>query len=205
MAIDPARLPAIYFLRHGETDWNRERRIQGQTDIPLNATGIAQAGRMAAKLRQVVPDISSFRLTASPLARARQTMAAVLEAYQLGADTAEFDDELKELHFGEVEGKQWADVHTMGIEPEVDPVRYHDWCPQGGESYADGRERVVKWLNTLTGPTIVVAHGGISRILRGIVLDLPKREIVQLKVPQDRFFRIEAGKLDWFDAREAAT
>ena len=54
-------------------------------------------------------------------------------------------------------------------------------------------------------PPIVVAHGGISRIVRGLVFELPKREIVQLKVPQDRFFRISDGGLDWFDARARDT
>lgn len=203
--IDPATLPVIYYLRHGETDWNRERRIQGQTDIPLNSTGLEQARRMAAKLREVVPDISGYRILASPLTRTRQTMAAVLDAYGLDELAVQFDDRLIELNFGAVEGKQWADVHAMGVAPEKDPEHYHDWRPDGGESYNDARLRVLDWLSSLTGPSVVVAHGGISRILRGIVFDLPKREVVSLKVPQNRFFRIKDGGLDWFDARDMPT
>ena len=198
-------LPPIYYLRHGETEWNRQRRIQGQIDIPLNETGLGQARRMAAKLRDVVDTLDDFQLMASPLTRTRQTMQAVLDVY--GASDADvlFDDRLKELNFGLFEGKQWADVHAAGVEPEIDPEGYHDWRPDEGEGYADGRERVADWLSSLTGPVIVVAHGGISRILRGIVFELPKREIVALKVPQDRFFRIADGGLDWFDARDTAT
>ncbi len=202
---DFSHLPPIYFLRHGETDWNRERRIQGQIDIALNAKGREQAGKMAAKLAEVMPAIDGFRLYSSPLMRARQTMAAVLAAYGLGETAVTHDERLKELSFGEVEGLPWSDVHALGIAPEVRPEVYHDWRPAGGESYADARARVGEWLAELEAPTIVVAHGGISRILRGLVFGLPKREIVQLKVPQDRFFRIEAGGLDWFDARERDT
>lgn len=202
---DPLRLPPIYFLRHGETDWNRDRRIQGRTDIPLNPTGLGQARRMALKLTEVVPAIDSFDLVASPLTRTRQTMAAVLEAYGAGEDAVRLDERLGELSFGEVEGLAWADVHALGIAPEADPERYHDWRPVNGESYDDGRRRVAEWLAIVERPTIVVSHGGISRILRGLVFALPKREIVTLQVPQDRFFRIEAGGLDWFDAREPAT
>lgn len=202
---DLSRLPPIYFLRHGETDWNRERRIQGQIDIALNARGREQARKMAAKLAEVMPAPDGFHLYSSPLQRARQTMAAVLAAYGLPETEVTHDARLKELSFGEVEGRPWSDVHALGVAPEVKPEAYHDWRPAGGESYADGRDRVGEWLESLHQPVIVVAHGGISRILRGLVFDLPKCEIVQLKVPQDRFFRIADGGLDWFDACERDT
>ena len=202
---DFSGLPPIYFLRHGETDWNRERRIQGQIDIALNARGREQARKMAAKLAEVMPAIDGFRLYASPLGRACQTIAAVLTAYGLPESEVTRDERLKELSFGNFEGRPWSDVHALGIAPEVRPEEYHDWRPPGGESYADGRTRVGDWLESLDRPAIVVAHGGISRILRGLVFNLPRREIVQLKVPQDRFFRIEGGGLDWFDARERDT
>lgn len=198
---DFTNLPPIYFLRHGETDWNRERRIQGQIDIALNAKGREQARKMAAKLAEAVPAPDGFRLCSSPLKRARQTMAAVLAAYGLSQTAVTHDERLKELSFGEIEGRPWSDVHALGIAPELRPEEYHDWRPAGGESYADGRVRVRAWLESLDRPVIVVAHGCISRILRGLVFKLPKREIVQLKVPQDRFFRIAGGGFDWFDAR----
>ena len=201
-AIDTKALPPVYFLRHGETPWNRERRIQGQTDIELSDKGRSQAARMAARLRELIPDPSGFTLQASPLKRSRQTMQAVLETYRLQSDAVVYDIRLIELNFGVMEGKGWPDIHALGIEPEVRPEEYHDWRPEGGESYADARNRAIAWLQELSKPVIVVAHGGISRIIRGIVLDLPKREIVTLKVPQDRIFCLQNGGIDWFDARD---
>ena len=200
--IDRNQLPPIYYLRHGETEWNRVRRIQGQTDTPLNETGLSQARRMARKLSQVLDSLDGFQLMASPLQRTRQTMQAVLAVYGKSETDVRLDDRLKELNFGKWEGKSWADIHASGMRPEIEPEKYHDWCPEGGEGYADGRARVTDWLLSVDQPTVVVAHGGISRILRGLVFDLPKREIVALKVPQDRFFRIQDGGLDWFDARD---
>lgn len=202
---NPAKRPPIYFLRHGETDWNKDRRLQGQIDIPLNETGLGQAARMAAKLREVLPDIGGFKLTASPLGRARQTMDAVLEVYGLTRDSVTYDDRLQELSFGDAEGMTWPELDLLGVNRDVDPEGYHDWRTGGGESYDDGRGRVGEWLGEISSPTVVVAHGGISRIVRGLVFDLPKAEIVSLKVPQDRFFRIQDGGLDWFDARDVAT
>ncbi len=199
------QLPPIYYIRHGETDWNRERRIQGQTDTPLNSTGEVQAARVAIKLREVVPDPSAMQLIASPLTRTRQTMSAVLDVYDMGDAEVVYDERLMELSFGSFEGKMWADIHATGVRPEVDPEHYHDWQPEGGESYQMARDRVADWLASISRPVIVVGHGGISRILRGIVFDLPKREIVTLKVPQNRFFRIQDNGLDWFDARDVRT
>ena len=119
--IDPAALPTIYFLRHGETEWNRQRRVQGQIDTDLNETGLGQARQMAAKLAEVLPDPSGFQLLASPLKRTRQTMAAVLAAYGLDEGHVTFDDRLVELNFGIFEGRFWSDIHDTGVQPEVDP------------------------------------------------------------------------------------
>jgi broad specificity phosphatase PhoE len=64
----------IYFVRHGETDWNREARLQGQRDVPLNALGRVQAGEAGRKLAALVPDPGSLAYIASPLGRTRETM-----------------------------------------------------------------------------------------------------------------------------------
>jgi broad specificity phosphatase PhoE len=112
------------------------------------------------------------------------------------------EDRLIELNFGEAEGKTWPELNQLGIDPEADPAGYHAWRPQGGESYADATVRVQAWLDSLSGPALAVAHGGISRIVRGLVLGLPVHEIPLLRNPQWKFYRLKAGGIEWFDARK---
>ena len=192
--------PLLYYIRHGQTDWNRDRRIQGQTDIPLNETGHEQARAIAARITQIVTDPADFEFIVSPLSRARQTMAHVLESYGLDEDTARVEPRLREVSFGEFDGKTWEQLNKYGIDPLADPGKYYKWRPTGGESYADTAKRVSSWLADQQTPAIVVAHGGISRILRGLVLGQTGAEFVGLPVPQDRFFKLENGEIEWIRA-----
>ena len=149
----PAR--AFWFLRHGETDWNAQGRSQGQVDIPLNETGIAQAAAAAQLLRG--RGIAS--IVSSPLSRARDTAQAV--ATVLGLPVTVLND-LQEVAFGVHEGTAmggpwfaaWVDD---GITPE------------GGESFADLRTRAVSAISEAlvqAPPVLVVAHGALFRALR---------------------------------------
>jgi len=190
--------PEIWFVRHGETDWNKARRIQGQTDIELNETGHAQARAIAQALRGLHDSIDHLHVHVSPLKRPRQTLAHILEAFSPRSREARIDERLIELNFGEAEGKTWPELNVLGIDPENDPEGYHAWRPEGGESYADATVRVKEWLDSLRGPTLAVAHGGISRIVRGLVLDLPVREVPLLPNPQWKFYRLKDGEIDWF-------
>lgn len=190
--------PEIWFVRHGETDWNKARRIQGQTDIELNDTGQAQAKAIAAAMKDIHAGLDHLHIHVSPLKRPRQTLAHILEAFAPYSGEPRVEERLIELNFGETEGKTWPELNAMGIAPEADPEGYHAWRPQGGESYADATVRVRDWLDSLTGPTLAVAHGGISRIVRGLVLGLPVREIPLLPNPQWKFYRLKDGGIDWF-------
>ncbi|NNF80111.1 MAG: histidine phosphatase family protein [Rhizobiales bacterium] len=196
-------LPPFYYFRHGETAWNKERRIQGQIDIPLNETGHKQAEAMGKRLAQVIDDPAEFRFVSSPLERTRQTMGHVLKALGLPDDHSDTDDRLKELAYGVWEGKHWPEVNATGIDPERDPDGFHTWRPEQGESYVDAQARARDWLSSLDRPHIVVGHGALSRVIRGLIFALEPREIIQLKVPQSRFFRVADGGLDWFDAADA--
>ena len=189
--------PLLYVLRHGETDWNLERRLQGQTDTPLNATGRAQAHAMAEGLARLIERPEELDFVTSPLSRATETMEAVAD--RLGVSYRR-EPQLIELSFGSCEGLSWPELNAMGIDPEGDPDGYHDWRPEGGESYADAAQRIGDWFQSLRRPTVVVAHGAVSRVLRGVALGLGKGEIVLLPVPQDRFYRINGDALEWFDA-----
>jgi len=192
--------PELWFIRHGETDWNLKRRIQGQTDIPLNETGHAQASAIARALSSLHNNLEDFDLHVSPLQRPRQTMQYIVDGFDLDWTHIIIDDRLTELNFGELEGTTWPELNARGLDPEKDPEAYHAFRPDGGESYADATVRVQDWLDGLTRPTIAVAHGGISRIVRGLAMDLPTAEIPGLRNPQWKFYRLRDGKIEWFKA-----
>ncbi|HFC04422.1 MAG TPA: histidine phosphatase family protein, partial [Rhizobiales bacterium] len=167
---------------------------------PLNQTGHEQARNVARTLVNIEPDPKKFQFHASPLIRTRQTMDHVLKAYGISDRDVLFDDRLREVSFGDREGWTWAELNADGVEPRVDPESYFHWRPPGGESYADVAERVSDWLAEVRKPSIVVAHGGVSRVLRGILLGQTGAEYVGLKVPQTKFFKVEGRDIEWFRA-----
>ncbi len=186
--------PPIYFLRHGQTDWNAQGRLQGRLDIPLNATGRGQARRNGGVLTDLIEAPTTMTYIASPLMRTRQTMEIAREALGLPPDGFAVDDRLLEINFGEWEGKTWAGIKSDS--PEDYRARTADGfnhAVPGGESYAMVTARVASWLADVTAPTVVVSHGGIMRCLRGHVLGLPDAAILHLEVPQDRVMLIEGG------------
>jgi broad specificity phosphatase PhoE len=189
----------LYFVRHGETDWNLAKRYQGQRDIPLNATGRAQAARNGRRLAEALGhNAARFDYVASPLARARETMEIVRRELALAADDYRTDERLKEMHYGHWEGLLWDEL------PQVDPAGFAartadswGWKPRGGESFEALSRRIEGWLADISRDGVIVSHGGVSRALRGLALGLPSAEIPFLAVPQDRVLVIEAGRIRW--------
>src|SRR5262245_14035222 len=185
----------LYFVRHGETDWNLTRRYQGQRDIPLNATGRAQAERNGRVLRAALGDrCGELDYVSSPLGRAHETMQILRGKLGLPPYAFRTDDRLKEVHYGHWEGQLQDELQA--VDPEGFAARGRnawDWQPRGGESYSALSERVDRWLTDMRGDSVVVAHGGVSRVLRKIVLDLPTVEVPFLPVPQDKVLMIKAG------------
>jgi broad specificity phosphatase PhoE len=189
----------IYFIRHGETDWNRDRRYQGQQDIPLNDTGRHQAARNGRVLAPALGErAAGIDYVASPLQRARETMQILRGELGLAPQAYRTDDRLKEVHYGSWEGQLQDDL--LSTDPEGRAARERDawgWQPRGGESYADMSRRVTRWLEEVAGDTVVVAHGGVSRALRGLLLDLPKLQVPSLPVPQDKVLVVARGSVSW--------
>lgn len=147
-------------VRHGQTDWNFERRIQGRTDIPLNDTGRAQALVAAEALR----DGGWTRTASSTLRRASETAQIIADA--LGLDSPTTYPGLVERDYGVGEGTLVADFHA----------RYPSGVVPGGESLEELAERALQALGEVVAdapdqPTIVVAHGGVIRALLGIATD----------------------------------
>jgi broad specificity phosphatase PhoE len=147
----------FYFLRHGQTDWNREGRYQGRSDIPLNATGIAQA-RAAA---QLLAPVDIDRIVASPLCRALKTAEIVAGHRALPIHT---EVGLVERNFGSFEGLIIRDVKARhGIpldQPSVSilPADADPWQ----EIYRRVPPVIARWLSLFPDETLLfVAHGGV--------------------------------------------
>jgi broad specificity phosphatase PhoE len=191
-------MPLNYLLRHGETSFNAEGRIQGSIDVPLNAHGRAQAGRNGGVLNELIGDKSRFDFVSSPLLRARETMEIVRTAMGLTPNGYRTDDRLQEVRFGAWGGMTWADI--AAYDPENFKRREADrWnvAPPEGESFRELHARVTDWLAGVTSDTIVVAHGGTNRCLRGHFLKLAPLEIMNLDAPQDKVLMIEGNMLTW--------
>jgi broad specificity phosphatase PhoE len=163
-------MPTIYYLRHGETDWNRTGRLQGRLDIPLNELGrrqAVQAGRILGLLLGCNGhDKNRLAFVASPLGRARTTME--LARGELGLPPAEYglDDRLREIGYGAWEGRTLAESETL--DPELFARRQFDkWTvgAPGGETYASVQLRMRDWYDSLLVDTVAVAHGGTARAL----------------------------------------
>ena len=188
----------IYIVRHGETDWNAARRYQGQTDVPLNAVGRAQALRNGEALRALWSGIAAANYVASPLGRARETMEIMRRAMGLPPDGYAIDERLKELSYGTWEGQLQDDL------PSIDPEGWHTrqldpyrWRPKGGESYADLMLRTVDWLSDVTADTVVAAHGGVMRTLQAHVCGLDPEQVPVLDAPQDRVLALSREGMQW--------
>ncbi|WP_108662672.1 histidine phosphatase family protein [Acuticoccus kandeliae] len=193
----------LIHIRHGETDWNVEGRLQGQLDIPINATGRVQAAgngeRLTARLRDEGVTADSLAYVCSPLGRTRETMSIVRT--KLGLDPAvPMDDRLKEVHFGEWSGSTYKELKDGGQRGLVDQRRRDKWSfrPPGGESYAELAARVGEWLEGVSRDTVAVAHGGVFRVLQGLILGVPWHEVPSLSTPQDKVAIFKDGRLELF-------
>jgi broad specificity phosphatase PhoE len=165
-------MPQLYFMRHGETDWNAEARLQGQQDIPLNARGRQQAANCGKILGNLLAHrglrADEFVFLASPLSRARDTMELVRGVIGLVPSCYQIDPRLAELSFGDWEGFTYNDLRQRPGGGRALAARERDkwnFVPPGGESYAQLLVRIKDWLASVTSDAIVVSHGGVARTL----------------------------------------
>jgi len=186
--------PTLVFLRHGQTDWNVEGRLQGQRDVPVNEKGRAQARRNGEVIAAAIPDIASFDFVASPLSRARETMEIARAAMGLDPKAYRTDERLRELTFGDWESLTLDEIRAR--QPDEVAAREHDkwrFSPPGGESYARLAERITPWLEGLTRPTVVVAHGGVGRVLWIKLAGVDPAKAVVTDIPHDKVFLWKDG------------
>ena len=163
-------MPTIYYIRHGETEWNAEGRLQGTQDVPLNELGRKQAASAGAILADLFArdgrSEQALEFVASPLGRARSTMELVRGTLRLPPEDYAIDDRLREIGYGHWEGSTLAQMQAL--DPEFFARRQAEkWTvsPPGGESYVAVQARVSDWYRQLTADTVAVAHGGTARAL----------------------------------------
>ena len=189
----------LYFVRHGETDWNVAGRLQGQRDVPLNGRGRDQASAVGRLLRDMLaPNVADLDYVASPLQRTRETMGLLRVAMGLPAEPFAMDDRLKEIAFGQWEGRTWRDIRKS--EPQTAQARDADrwgYVPPEGESYAMLAERVKPWLASLDGDTLVVSHGGVARVFLVLLAGMSPCEAPAAPIEQGRVLVIEGGQASW--------
>ena len=177
-------LPDLYLMRHGQTVWNAEGRLQGRMDSPLTALGRHQARRQA----QLVQGIDAARY-ASNAGRAVETAGIVY-----GGRDFRQDARLHEIDIGEFTGRAWADL--CAAHPEITSGGWLDWYDRapGGELFAGVEARAREFLADLGGPALIVTHGITLRMLRLIAMDLPMSRLGEMPVMQGALHVVSGGQ-----------
>jgi probable phosphoglycerate mutase len=193
----------LIFVRHGQTAYNAENRLQGQRDTPLDARGHEQSSALGRTLRLRVGDEidrleAASGFVSSPLQRARETMELARGAMRLPPERYRLDPRLKELSFGRWEGLTWPEVKARDPKGLVQR-RADKWAfaPPGGESYATLAARVGAWLETIAADTFVVSHGGVARALMTLIAGVPEGVAVDAPVLQGRAIVFDQGGFEW--------
>lgn len=193
--------PVYYLIRHGQTDYNAEGRLQGARDIPLNALGKSQAASNGKRLRAIEGfDPEAHEWVASPLLRTRQTMQLVRENAGLAPTEFRTEDRLIEVSFGDWEGFTLAEVEAEnpGIIAERNAAKWEFRAPGiRGESYEMLAQRLDPFFAEISKPMVIVAHGGTIRAVFNRLGGITGNEAALIDIPQDKILRIEGTSLEW--------
>jgi broad specificity phosphatase PhoE len=191
----------LYLLRHGETAWNLERRMQGSKDSALTPRGRAQAAAMGRALAaELAREPGPAVFLRSPLGRTCET--ALIIGRELGLDPADWRDDprLAELRYGEWEGSTWAEIEVNSPDAMATwRANPEGFCPPGGETHFELRRRSAEALADIIASgtrTVVVSHGVSGAVMRGLHLGLDARAMFVLEKPQDAFFRLLDGRVE---------
>ncbi|UWQ27326.1 histidine phosphatase family protein [Leisingera sp. M523] len=182
------QFPKIWLLRHGQTEWNAEHRIQGQLESPLTPLGIEHARRQAGLMAPVLEQKPACY--ASPLGRAQQTADIALRGAPFVTDPR-----LAEAFAGVFQGMTLQEVAQRY--PQIhgaNPRNLDLFCEApGGEGYARFHGRILDFMLSLTGPSVVVAHGLLGQVMRGIICGLPRDSMAALPNGQGCVYVLENG------------
>jgi len=193
-------MPVLYYVRHGETDFNRQGRLQGRRDTVLNAHGRQQAAECGVLLHDLIARDhrrpQDFKYVASPLKRARETMEIVRATLGLQPHDYEVDARLIEIAYGEWEGLTLQEIETQNA--SVLSARERDkwdFAPPGGESYRELADRIGKWYGSLTADSVVAAHGGGVRALMAILNIVSEEQATRAQIEQGVIYVFADGKM----------
>ncbi|HCG8742167.1 TPA: histidine phosphatase family protein [Vibrio parahaemolyticus] len=184
----------IFVLRHGETEFNADKKLQGHCNSSLTSKGCDQARRVGTTLKQYVEN-RPFRVYSSTLGRALQTSQIVCEELNYSYENLNKEPRLKEFSLGE-----WEQRTIPSLEQEIpNLLAQNDWYLQAPncETYESVRERLSSWLSDVTHDEdiVVVSHGLTGIVLRGLLLGMDYTQVWQQDLPQDAFFIIEDGRI----------
>jgi probable phosphoglycerate mutase len=189
----------IYLVRHGQTEFNRERRIQGHVDSPLTELGVRQAQAVAGLLNDLLRDgTDGWRIVSSPLGRAAATADVIGQRLSL---PVELDDRLKEMSWGPHDGRLRRELELE----HPDTFGRTNWAfdVPGGETYDEVAARVGAWLSDQPPEpvrrVIAVSHGITGRVLRGLYADMARDQAATQDVPQDAVFLLQHGRVGRID------
>jgi broad specificity phosphatase PhoE len=196
-------MPVIYYVRHGETDFNLQGRLQGRRDTVLNAHGRQQAAECGTVLHDLFTrdhrQPQDFRYISSPLKRARETMAILRGALGLAPLDYETDARLIEIGYGEWEGLTLPEIEARNAGELTQRERDKwDFAPPGGESYQQLAERIGDWYRSLTSDVVVAAHGGGVRALMALFKILSEAQATHAQIAQGVVYVFSDGTLSCY-------
>lgn len=183
------QFPKIWLLRHGQTHWNAAHRIQGQLESALTPTGIGHARRQAELMQPYLsPEVPCY---VSPLGRAQQTADIALRGAPFRTDPR-----LAEAYAGKLQGMTLSEVEAeYPAIHAANPQNLDLFCnAPGGEGYDSFHGRILDFMQSLTAPSVVVAHGLLGQVMRGIACGLTRQQMAALPNGQGCVYVLENGR-----------
>ena len=180
--------PKIWFLRHGQTEWNRAFRLQGHLDSPLTDQGVAEAHQQARIMGPILAQ--NPNILVSPLGRAQQTAQIALNGASYHSD-----HRLMEIHAGEWQGLSRDEIFVANPDlaaSDPAPLDIYGAAP-GGEGVPAFHARIRRLLDSLTAPTVLVAHGLWGQVLRAAVCGVDLANAGRLSNRQGCVYLLEGG------------
>ena len=188
----------LYLIRHGETDWNAQQRLQGRQDIALNATGHQQAINVGACLSWLNLNVAQLDFFSSPLCRAQQTMCLLRQQLGLAQQAYHTDDRLIEISFGRWEGLSWQAIRQQ------DPEGYQAYAANpleqlmpDGENYRQVFARVANFVQSRQRDSLIVAHSVVLKAFLAVAGGVAEQQVPELHMPQNRILIMRQGRFIW--------